>query len=258
MVFFISNGINFICRNRACVIPCNVFIYSCRKPRAVDAGYSVDFIDTYRKLAVDQAKDNGDEKLADKINGGSFGGGLKYNYGHILYILDMDERAKGLQMLTLIHSRFKDLDERKFNLWKKKLSKNPNYPCPISSVANAYLVEIEKKKNGSKTEYAISIDNESDTDRLSVEELTALMNAPRIPEIIYRYTRYQFEATLAFLCQCDVKYDMNIMEHEDMKKTIETLRTEIPKEDTSTFSFDKRSKDNKDNASEKALTYALS
>lgn len=218
-------------------------------PRATDAEYSVDIIDTYRKLAVEAAKEQDDEKLAEKIGGGSYGGGLKFGYGHALYVYDMNERAKGLQLLTLSHSQFKDLDERKFKLWQKKLQKNPGFPCPISSVYNAYPVEIEKKKNGSKTEYVTSIDNESDTDALSKEELTALMAAPRIPEIIYRYSRYQFEATVEYLKQCDLKYGLSIMETAEMKETIEKLREELPKEDTSAFSFDKRTKDSKDNAS---------
>lgn len=217
-------------------------------PRTTDAGYSVDLIDTYRKMAVSEAKDNGNEKMAEKIAGGSFGGGLKFSYGHATYILDLDERAKGVQLLTLSHSQFKDLDERKFKLWQKKLAKNPSYPCPISSIANAYPVEIEKKKNNSKTEYAISIDNEADTDTLSKEELTALLNTPRIPEIIFRYSRYQFGATVEFLKQCDNKYNLNIMDSEEMKEAIEKLSSESSKEDTSEFTFDKRSKDAKENA----------
>lgn len=223
-------------------------------PRATDAGYPVDLIDTYRRAAVAEAKAQGDEKLADKIGGGSFGGGLKYSYGHAMYIMDLSERAKGLQLLTLSHSQFKDLDERKFKLWQKKLAKNPAYPCPVSSVQDAYPVEIEKKKNGGKTEYLISIDNEADTDVLSKEELTALMGAPRIPEVIYRYSRYQAEATVAFLKQCDERYGMELMESEEMKEAVETLMAALPKEDTSSFSFDKRTKDNKENPAAGAAT----
>lgn len=218
-------------------------------PRTTDAGYSVDLIDTYRKLAVAEAQEQGDEKLAEKIGGGSFGGGLKFNYGHAMYILDLNERAKGIQLLTLSHSQFKDLDERKFKLWQKKLVKSPGFPCPISSVYNAYPVEIEKKKNGGKTEYLIEIDNEAENDVLSTEELTKLMGMSRIPEIIYHYSRYQYEATLEYLKQCDVKYGMSILEEEDMKQAIDQLGSELPKEDTSSFSFDKRTKDAKENAS---------
>ena len=216
-------------------------------PRATDAGYPLDLIDIYRKAAVAEAKAQGDDKLAEKIGGGSFGGGLKYSYGHALYVLDLDERAKGLQLLTLSHSQFKELDERKFKLWQKKLAKNPNHPCPVCSVHDAYPVEIEKKKNGGKTEYLVSIDNESDTDVLSKEELSALLSAPRIPDIIYRYSRYQAEATVEYLKQCDARYGMVIMETDEMKEAIETIMAALPKEDTSSFSFDKRTKDNKDN-----------
>ena len=215
--------------------------------RATDAGYSVDPIESYRKLAVAAAKDMGDEKLAEKIDGGSFGGGLKYSYGHCLYVYDLNERGKGLQMMTLSHAQFKELDERKFKLWSKKLQKNPSYPCPISSVREAYPVEIEKRKNGAKTEYIISIDNESDSLPLSREELTALLGAPRIPEVIYRYTRYHLGATVEFLKQCDTLYGMNLMESDQMKQIVDTLASELPKEDTSEFSFDRRSKDNKEN-----------
>jgi hypothetical protein len=218
-------------------------------PRATDAGFSVDLIDTYRKLAVAEAQNQGDEKLAEKIAGGSFGGGLKFNYGHAMYVIDLNERAKGFQLLTLSHAQFKELDERKFKLWQKKLQKSPGFPCPISSVYNAYPVEIEKKKNGNKTEYAIEIDNESDNEALTSEELTKLMAATRIPEIIYRYSRYQYEATIEYLKQCDVKYGMSILSDRDMLSAIETLGSELPKEDTSSFSFDKRTKDAKENAS---------
>lgn len=40
--------------------------------RATDAGYSVDPIETYRRMAVEAAKEDGDDKLAEKIAGGSF------------------------------------------------------------------------------------------------------------------------------------------------------------------------------------------
>lgn len=223
-------------------------------PRATDAGYPLDLIDSYRRAAVAEAKAQGDDKLAEKIGGGSFGGGLKYTYSHALYVLDLDERAKGLQLLTLSHSQFKELDERKFKLWQKKLAKNPSYPCPVSSIRDAYPVEIEKKKNGGKTEYLVNIDNESDADILTKEELAALMSAPRIPEVIYRYSRYQAEATVEYLKQCDVRYGLSIMETDEMKEAVETLMAALPKEDTSSFSFDKRTKDNKENPAAGAAT----
>lgn len=216
-------------------------------PRATDAGYSLDIIDTYRKLAVACARDAGDDKLAEKIDGGSFGGGLRFSYGHAMYVIDMNEKAKGIQLLTLSHAQFKDLDEKKFKLWQKKLQKNPDYPCPVSSINNAYPVEIEKRKNGAKTEYVISIDNESDVEVLGKEELTALMAATRIPEIVCRYSRYHLGATVEFLKQCDGLYGLNIMDTDEMQEAIDLLNGELPKEDTSEFSFDRRTKDSREN-----------
>lgn len=215
--------------------------------RATDAGFPIDIIDAYRKAAVTAAREAGDEKLAEKIAGGNYGGGLKYSYAHTMYVFDMNERAKGIQLLTLSHSQYKELDDRKFKLWQKKLAKNPKYPCPVSSVKDAYPVEIEKKKNGQKTEYIISIDNESDADELSLEELTMLMNAPRLPEVVLRYTRYQLGASVEYLKQCDTKYGLQIMDTDEMKEAIATLEAELPKSDTSSFSFDKRNKDAKEN-----------
>lgn len=235
----------------------NTYLYV-TVPRTTDAGFEVDIIDVYRRLAVAEATEQGDTKLAEKIGGGSFGGGLRYGYGHALYVLDLAERAKGPQLLTLSHAQFKDLDERKFRLWQKKLQKNPHHPCPISSVYNAYPIEIEKRKNGQKTEYLISIDNESDNDILTRDELTALMAAPRIPEVIYRYSRYQFEATVEFLKQCDVKYGMQIMSQQEMAEAVEALRRALPREDTSSFSFDKRTRDARDNAAAGAAGDVLS
>lgn len=231
--------------------PTSMYVTVCR---ATDAGFSVDLIDTYRKLAVDMAKDAGDEKLAEKIGGGSFGGGMKFNFGHAMYVIDLNKRAKGFQLLTLSHSQFKELDERKFKLWEKKIAKNPLHPCPVSSAYSAYPVEIEKRKNGGKTEYYISIDNESDNVQLTLDEMNLLMKTPRIPEVIYRYSRYHFEATLEYLKQCDVKYGLKVMEKQEMTEAIDTLGSEIPKEDTSSFSFDKRSKDAKDNTESNAIT----
>ena len=110
-------------------------------------------------------------------------------------------------------------------------------------------MKLKRKKNGAKTEYSINIDNESDVDVLTSEELTALLNAPRIPEVMYRYTRFHFEATLIYLKQCDEQFDLKVMEMDEMKEAIESLKAELPADDTSSFSFDKKGDDSdKDNA----------
>jgi hypothetical protein len=223
-------------------------------PRATDAGYSLDLIDAYRKLAVEEAKSRNDEKLAEKIGGASFGGGLKFNYGHALYVFDLNDREKGIQLLTLSHSQFKDLDDKKFAIWQRELAKNSYAVCPVSSVYNAYPIEIEKRRNGERTEYIISIDSNSENDALSLKELDLLLAAPRIPEVIFRYSRYQLEATIEFLKQCDRKYGMKLFETEEIQSAIEKLRSELPQSDRSAFSFEKRTKDAKENAADSTVS----
>jgi hypothetical protein len=211
-------------------------------PRATDAGYSVDLIDTYRKLAVETAKAQGNDKLADKIAGGTFGGGLKFSYAHALYILDLNGRGKGIQLLTLSHPQFRDLEDKKFVLWQRELAKNSYAVCPVSSVYSACPVEIEKLRNGDRTEYHISIDEAAGNDALNLKELDALMTAPRIPEVITRYSRYQMEATVEFLKQCDKKYGMKLFETDEIQSAIKKLYRELPQTDKSSFSFERRTK----------------
>ncbi len=219
-------------------------------PRATDAGFTVDLIDIYRKEAVDEALSRGNEKMADKIGGGSFGGGMKYTYSHALYILDLSERAKGLQVMHLSHSQFMALEEKRFDLWQKLLQRDPSAQCPVSSVHGGYGVEIKKKKTGAKTEYDISLDVVSGVMPVAIEELTALLAAPRIPEIINRYSRYHYEATIEYLRQCDERFEMNILDTEVVQEAIQQLGSELSPEDKSSFSFDKRTKDSKENAAE--------
>ncbi|MCY1134021.1 hypothetical protein OWT79_10465 [Bacteroides fragilis] len=118
--------------------------------RAIDAGYSLDIIDTYRKLSVDAAKEAGNEKLAEKIAGGSFGGGLKFSYSHAMYILDLNERAKGIQLLTLSHSQFKELDDRRFKLWQKNSPKIRHTRVLYRLSGMPTLSKLRKKETAQK------------------------------------------------------------------------------------------------------------
>lgn len=111
-------------------------------------GLSVDLIDTYLKVAEEKYGD--DEKLMKKVQGSGFEGGLKWNSQRCMYIIDAEKRKEGIQMLTLSYSQYKDLEERKLTLWKKKLNKDPKHPCPISSLEYAYPVEITRKEENKK------------------------------------------------------------------------------------------------------------
>lgn len=202
-------------------------------------GYDVDLIDTYVKTVQSKYADN--EDLVKKVGGNSFSGGLKYDSRRCAYVYDLDNKKKGLQILKLSYSQYKDLEERKMELWNKLNKKSGSVvACPISSIQNAYPVEIIRKKNGPKTEYSFNIDTISGVEELTEEEMKALLDAPRINDVIYRYSRYHMEATIQFLKQYDEDNDIDIMSTKEMKDAIEKLSLDIPKDDTSHFSFDKK------------------
>ena len=213
--------------------------------QAKQAGISVDLIDTYKTAAIDALKAKGDEEGATKITENNFGGGLKWDYKHTMFIVDMSDKKREIQMLDLSHSQFKDLDDRKLKLWEKLLKKEPKHPCPISSIAKAFPVEIEKKKDGAKTAYSFNIDNVSGYEELTNDDLKALLGAPRIDSILFRYTKYHLEATIEFLKQYDARMEINVMStSEEVKEAIEKIKAELPADDNSSFSFDRKEKGN--------------
>ena len=177
-------------------------------------GLSVDLIDTYLKVAEEKYGD--DEKLMKKVQGSGFEGGLKWNSQRCMYIIDAEKRKEGIQMLTLSYSQYKDLEERKLTLWKKKLNKDPKHPCPISSLEYAYPVEITRKEENKKTSYSFNIDASDDYDKLSPEEVQALMDMQRLPDALYRYSRFHLEATIEFLHQYDKKMEMDVMSSKEI------------------------------------------
>lgn len=208
-------------------------------------GLSVDLIDTYLKVAEEKYGD--DEKLMKKVQGSGFEGGLKWNSQRCMYIIDAEKRKEGIQMLTLSYSQYKDLEERKLTLWKKKLNKDPKHPCPISSLEYAYPVEITRKEENKKTSYSFNIDASDDYDKLSPEEVQALMDMQRLPDALYRYSRFHLEATIEFLHQYDKKMEMDVMSSKEIAEAIEKIKLELPADDKSHFSFDKKERQGGDN-----------
>lgn len=193
-----------------------------------------DLIDKYVQIVNSQYAD--DKELCDKVKETGFSGGLKWNAKRCMYVLNMEKRGDGIQILELSYSQYKDLEDRKMALWTK-LNKNGNVPCPISSIANAYPLEITRKTENKKTSYSFGIDTISGVDQLSEAELTTLLDSPRLPEVLYRYTRYHLEATIEFLKQFDAQYDIDIMSSEEIKETIETIKLLLPADDQSRFNI---------------------
>ena len=209
------------------------------------AGLSVDLIDTY--LQVAENKYGSDEKLMKKIKGSGFDGGLKWNSQRAMYILDLDNREEGIHLLILSYSQYKDLEDRKLAIWKKLLEKNPKCLCPISSLEDAFPVEITRKEENKKTTYTFNIDTISGAEPLSEEEVSSLLETQRIPAAIYRYSRFHMEATIEFLKQYDAKMEMDVMSSKEITEAIEKIKMELHPDDKSHFSFDKKERNIGDN-----------
>ena len=195
---------------------------------------TADLIDTYVATACDLYSD--DEALCKKLKESSFNGGLKWDSKRSMYVYDMNKRSEGLQILQLSYAQYKELEGSKLQLWTK-LSKNGQVPCPISSISDAYGLEIRRTTESKKTKYNFNIDVISGKDQLAEEELQALLDAPRLPEVLYRYTRFHLEATIVFLKQMDERMGISVMKEAAIADCIEQIKLLLPADDTSHFSF---------------------
>ena len=170
-----------------------------------------DLIDKYVELAC--SKYASDKAVCDKIKSNSFSGGLKWSHERNVYVLDATDektRALGPQLLSLSFSQYKTLEEMKMSVWAK-LNKNGKSPCPISSINAAFKVEIRRKTENRKVGYSFNIDTLSGVDALTEKYVNALIDAPRLPEVLYKSTRRQLDATFLFLEQYDQDSGIDVM-----------------------------------------------
>lgn len=203
--------------------------------RATDKGIdkSVDLIDTYVRIAKEMYAD--DEELLKVVTGGSFGGGLRWSYQHAMYVLDLSSdktRAKGPQLWQCTHSQYKTMDDAKMRLWSELRSDGEQETCPISWFTDAYPVKVIRKTE-TKIDYTIEIGRKCVD--VTEEEVEKLLDLPRIPELINRFTRYQLEAEIVFLQQYDELHDMEVCKEADFIEAVEKLKGEMPADDTSHF-----------------------
>lgn len=199
-----------------------------------EVGKSVDLLDTYVKIAKEMYAD--DEALMKLLNSSSYEGGIRWNYQHAIMVLDVSsdkERAKGPQLWQCSHSQYKDLDAAKMRLWAELKADDGQDTCPISGFTDAYPVKVIRKTENNKTSYTIEIGRK--TLNITESEAEKLLELPRLPEQLYRYTRYQLEATLVFLQQYDEEHGMEVCNEPDFKEAVETLTGEMSADDTSHF-----------------------
>lgn len=204
--------------------------------RATDKGIdkSVDLIDTYVRIAKELYAD--EQELLNKITGNSYGGGLRWSYQHAMYVIDISSektRAKGPQLWQCSHSQYKTIDEAKMRLWTELRADGSQETCPISWFTDSYPVKVIRKTELKKTEYTIEIGRKCVD--ITESEVEKLLDLPRIPEMINRFTRYQLEAEIVFLQQYDELHDMEVCSQPDFIEAVEKLKGEMPADDTSHF-----------------------
>lgn len=193
-----------------------------------------DLLDLYVSTACELYSD--DEKLCKTLKSSSFNGGLKYDAKRCMYVLDVDKRGEGMMILQLSFAQYKELENRKLKLWTK-LAKRGSVPCPISSPMNAFPIEIERKNDNGKTSYEFTIDQTGGEDQLEEAELQALLDAPRLPEVLYKYSRYHLEATIMFLNQMDEQFGIEVMKEQAILDCIDQIKMKLPSDDQSHFTI---------------------
>ncbi len=218
--------------------------------RATDKGIdkSVDLIDTYVRIAKELYA--GDDELLEVVTGGSFGGGLRWSYQHAMYILDLSSektRAKGPQLWQCSNAQYNSINGAGLRLWGELKADGEQETCPISWFTNAYPIRITRTTKA-KTEYSFDIGRK--TVDVTEEEVTKLLDLPRIPEIVNRFTRYQLEAEIVFLQQYDEQHQMEVCKEPDFIEAVEKLKGEMPADDSSHFDIASAGSDKNSETSE--------
>ncbi|MDR1459094.1 MAG: hypothetical protein LBI60_02645 [Bacteroidales bacterium] len=234
--------------------PATTFVNVCNAKYAFPKLKS-DLIDLYVSRACELYAD--DEELCKKLKESSFNGGLKWDSKRSMYVFDVEKRKDGLQILQLSYSQYKDLEDRKMHLWTKLMKNGSRVPCPISSIEDAYPLEITRKTEKKKTEYSFNIDLTSGKDELSPEELSVLLENPRLPDVLYRYTRFHLEATVVFLMQFDEIMGIKIMEDAEIIDCIDQIKMLLPADDHSHFVLGGKNNETGESATEESGIDAL-
>jgi hypothetical protein len=211
------------------------YVSVCNAKHAFKDKIKSDLIDAYVNRACEIHAD--DEALCKKLREGSFNGGLRWDSKRCMYVIDLDNPGDGIKILQLSFAQYKDLEERKLNIWSKLNKGGQKVPCPISSIDSAYPVEIVRKTENGKASYSFNIDTISGQNKLDEETLQKLLDTPRLPESLYRYTRYHLEATIAYLNQLDEQYGIDIMHDGEVRDCIEQIKCLLPADDQSHFTI---------------------
>lgn len=213
-----------------------------------------DLIDLF--VSIVQEKYADDEKLCKSIRENNFSGGLRYDRKRYMYAINLEKRDAGISLLSLSYSQYKDLDDRKLDLWIELRDEDPKALCPISSPEKAYPVEITRKKENGKTSYTFNINSRKNVP-LTEEELSKLLELPRLTDHLYRYSRFHLEATLAYLKQYEVEKDIDVLSDPRIEDLVEQIKLLLPADDQSHFNINGKSDDDSDNGASKETIDSL-
>ena len=92
------------------------YVTVCNAKHAFKDKIQADLIDTYVNRVCEVHAD--DAALCKKMREGSFSGGLRWDSKRCMYVLDLDNPGEGIKILQLSYSQYKDLEERKLNVWE--------------------------------------------------------------------------------------------------------------------------------------------
>lgn len=226
-------------------------------PRQVFGNVSDDPLSVYYRLAVAAL---GDDKQAIESLGNitsKGGAAIRPSFLHCAYVIDMDNEKDGIQMVQLNNAQYKDLETTKMLTWKDLLKDDKNAPCPVSSLKHGYNVSATKK-TGEKPSVKFTLGRrESPVDEAIVNQL---LEKERIPDVIYRYERYHYEATVAYLKVLDERYGFDFMDEKDgefknqeLNDVLQQVRMSLPADDHSHFTNSATSDDDDDTDTPKTL-----
>lgn len=239
------------------------------------AGFETDIFSKFKYLAIASLKEKIEdasgkakkalEKTLEKINNNGFSGGLKYDYKHLCWIFDMDNRDQGPKLFEISHGLYKDIDELRMKTWEKRVAKDKTACCPIIGVGPNGLeaslaVSITKKEESKMTKYKSMLDYEGGEVEFEDEELEAIMSSPQLQTFL-RYNRRSFQATMLFLKQYDAQYSLGVYSSEEFVEAAEALKKEVWAVEGDDSSFDinassKKKGNDSDEEGEEGLQWA--
>lgn len=191
-------------------------------PRQVFKNIDGDLFRAYYDLAVDALGD--DKKAIESLNNVVTKGGaaITPSYLRCMYVIDQDEPSKGIQMLQISNSQYQALETLKMSTWRDLMKDDPKQRCPLTDFRQGYGV-IANKTKGQKPPVTFNLSRRPAPIDTSVAK--ELLEMERIPNVIYRYTRYHLEATVAYLKTLDERYDFDFMAEENGEFKNEIINT---------------------------------